>query len=99
MQLLEEAATEYDLIVLDAPPLLLAFLREYESETLLCLFNMGAEPLEFAHGLMTACEPLPLACGDWNIRGDRIRLAPYSAWFGSCSKASSTASMGSSTQR
>jgi len=88
-----------EIAFVDAPPPLLGFVREYNGEGLLCLFNMGAEAIDFEHEWIGSGDPLPIGCGEWSARGNGIRLAPYAAWFGSCSNASSTASMGSSTQR
>jgi alpha-glucosidase len=88
-----------EIAFVDAPPPLLAFTREYDGEKLLCLFNMSQEATDFTHQFLTGCEVLPVGPGTSKATGDSIRLAPYAAWFGSCSNASSTASMGSSTQR
>jgi hypothetical protein len=66
---------------------------------LLCIFNMGAEPAEFTHEFLSECSALPIGSSESNVSKDAIQLAPYAAWFGSCSNASSTASIGSNTQR
>jgi alpha-glucosidase len=88
-----------EIAFLDAPPPLLALVREYGGERLLCLFNMGTEATDFAHEMLAECQALPIGSGDAKASGNAVRLAPYAAWFGSCSKALSTASIGSSTQR
>src|SRR4051794_4612095 len=88
-----------EIAFLDASPPVLGFTRNYGANELICLFNMGLEPAEFTGEIMTRTKALPIGCGMCSVAGDRARLAPYAAWFGSCSKASSTASMGSSTQQ
>jgi alpha-glucosidase len=88
-----------EIAFIDAPPPVLAFTRAYDRDELICLFNMGPEPAEFTGEVMTRTKALPIGCGECSVSGDGVGLAPYAAWFGSCSKASSTASMGSSTQR
>ncbi len=88
-----------DIGFVDAAPPLLAFTREYESEKLLCVFNTSGDATELTNESVAAAEALPIACGSVERRGDTVQLAGYAAWFGALSKASSTASMGSSTQR
>jgi alpha-glucosidase len=88
-----------EIAFLDAKPPLLAFTRECAGEQLLCLFNMGAEAAEFTHELLDRCSALPIGTSENGVSNSAVQLAPYAAWFGSCSKASSTASMGSNTQR
>jgi alpha-glucosidase len=88
-----------EIAFLDAVPPLLAFTREYDSGELLCLFNMSGEVVEFAENLLSGVDALEIGCGKAERSGNALRLEPYAAWFGACSKASSTASIGSSTQR
>ncbi|HSC18035.1 MAG TPA: alpha-amylase family glycosyl hydrolase [Rhizomicrobium sp.] len=82
----------------DASPPLLGFIREWDCEKLLCLFNMSGEAAEFTHELVGGVEQSGVSFGGAAV-GNRVELAPYGSWFGRLSKASSTASMGSSTQR
>ncbi|MBV9571588.1 MAG: alpha-glucosidase [Alphaproteobacteria bacterium] len=84
---------------IDAPPPLLGFIREWEGEQLLCLFNMCAEPAEFVQKPVSERSMPSIGSGLQEPDGNTVRLPPYGSWFGSLSKASSTASMGSSTQR
>jgi alpha-glucosidase len=89
-----------DIVFVDASAPLLAFTREHEGEKLLCLFNMSGEAAEFLKDFVSAAEPVFIGCGKTaGLNGNGLRLGPYAAWFGSLSKASSTASIGSSTQR
>ncbi|MBV9061706.1 MAG: alpha-glucosidase C-terminal domain-containing protein, partial [Alphaproteobacteria bacterium] len=82
----------------DAPPPLLAFEREYEGDKLLCLFNMSGEATEFRDESILEREPLEIGCGAAARQDGLLKLGPYSSWFAALSNASSTASMGNSTQ-
>jgi alpha-glucosidase len=88
-----------EIAFLDAKPPLLAFTRECDGEQLLCLFNMGAEAAEFTHELLSGCSALPIGTSENGVSNSVVQIAPYAAWFGSCSNALSTASIGSNTQR
>jgi len=83
----------------DAGKTVLAFVRQYTDEVVLCLFNMSGEEATFADGRVGDATAIPVGAGLSNRTNTSIRLGPYAAWFGTLSKASSTASMGSSTQR
>jgi alpha-glucosidase len=88
-----------DLTFVDAPAPVLAFVRSYENQSLICLFNMGEEVAEFSEEFLGAAKAVAIGFGDATVAGNDIRLGSYACWFGSLSNASSTASMGSNTQR
>lgn len=66
----------------DTPEGVLAFTRTFEDETLLCAFNMTAQPLEYqleeAHTLTGAGAP----GSDAHLDGDRLSFGPFGAYIG-----------------
>jgi len=87
-----------EMTFVDALPPLLAFARDYDGDGLLCVFNMSGEAAEFTLELVGGTEQSGVGFGGVAV-ANGVELAPYGSWFGRLSKASSTASMGSSTQR
>jgi hypothetical protein len=65
----------------DAPASVLAFVRAYESERVLCVFNMSRVQAEFHGGLLSGAVAMPLGCGEAALTGGTLILAPLSAWF------------------
>ncbi|MCO5064016.1 MAG: alpha-glucosidase family protein [Rhizobiaceae bacterium] len=65
---------------IEAPEDVVAFLRSFGNETILCVFNLGAEGRNFESGLKAE----PLAGHGFNSErnGDTIKLKPYCAFFG-----------------
>nr|QMS48211.1 alpha-glucosidase AglA [uncultured bacterium] len=57
-----------------------AFVRNYGNESVLCVFNLGAENQIFQSGLKV--ESLTGHGFNSERAGDTIRLKPYSAFFG-----------------
>ena len=88
-----------DIRFVDAPSPLIAFIREGSDEQVMCLFNCGREDIEYMHEVIAAAVPIGVGSGRVQTEKDTVRLAPYRAWLGSLSNASSTASRGNSTQR
>jgi alpha-glucosidase len=70
-------------ILLDAPLPLIAFTRADENETILCVFNLGREPICFSHPLLArAAAPLDWwGCGEATFVSDGLLLGPCAAWF------------------
>ena len=66
---------------LDAPEPLLAFLRTFADERVLCVFNMSREEALFKDSRIAAGIPLPIAIGDAGISGNALSVSPYGAWF------------------
>ncbi|HEY4114096.1 MAG TPA: alpha-amylase family glycosyl hydrolase [Rhizomicrobium sp.] len=88
----ESAALRWgDIAFLEAPHPILAFIRQYADERLLCLFNMGGEPAEFGGAEVKNAAVADIGCGKTEQSVGRLRLGPYAGWFGSLSNASSTA--------
>jgi alpha-glucosidase len=88
----ESAALRWgEIAFLEAPNSVLAFVRQYTDDRLLCLFNMSGEPVEFSGAEVNTATAIDIGCGQTERSSGRLRLGPYAAWFGSLSKASSTA--------
>jgi alpha-glucosidase len=68
-----------DIEFLDAPPFILAFLRHYENDRVLCVFNMSRRDAEFQHPLLEDAEPLLTS----RANPSKKSLLPYMAWIGS----------------
>jgi alpha-glucosidase len=68
-----------DLKLQDAPAPMLAFIRRHESQTILCVFNLGREPASYP---VPDGKPLEIGCGNANLSGRNLTLGPLSAWFG-----------------
>jgi alpha-glucosidase len=61
----------------DVPAPVLSFTRTYDSERVLCVFNMSGERAECqAQGM-----PLDLGCGVSGLKGGTLTLGPYAAFF------------------
>ena len=68
---------------LDAPPPILAFLRTYENERLLCVFNMSGADAIFRHPLISSAIPLAIGTAPVRVTDDELTASPYTAWFAS----------------
>jgi alpha-glucosidase len=68
---------------LDAPEPVLAFLRTFENERVLCVFNFGSETVSFRHPLVAAATPIIISADSVAASGNDLRLTPRTAWFGS----------------
>lgn len=68
--------------LLDAPLPLIAFTRAVAEETLLCVFNPGAERHRFNDPLLGRAEPLEWGCGQSSFSPYGLTLGPRAAWFG-----------------
>jgi len=66
------------LSLLDAPPPLLAFIREGEGERILCVFNFGDEKQSLEYAAGTALE---FGSGETARDGDKLTFGPLAAWF------------------
>ena len=58
-----------------------AFTRQHQGESILCLFNLGTDPQVFAHPTLASADLLPLRTGEADLRGDSVGLSPYAAAF------------------
>ncbi|HEX4081250.1 MAG TPA: alpha-amylase family glycosyl hydrolase [Rhizomicrobium sp.] len=68
-----------DITFLDAAPPVLAFLRSYENERVLCIFNMSAAEAVFRDPLIAAAAPLSIGSGESHARGGVLTVSPYAA--------------------
>lgn len=59
----------------------LGFVRRYDDEQIVCLFNLSDEPRFIEHPILENASLLPLRAGDAEMRGASIGLAPYAAVF------------------
>jgi alpha-glucosidase len=71
------------LSLVEAPLPVIAFLREADGETLICVFNLGHEPARFSCPPLSRAEPLDdWGCGRATFSPAGLKLGPLSAWFG-----------------
>lgn len=70
---------DIDFVRLDTP--LIAFTRRHEGDTVVCVFNLSADPQVFAHPSLSTADLLPTRAGDAELRGDSVGLSPYAAVF------------------
>jgi alpha-glucosidase len=70
-----------DIEFIDSPAPILAFLRRYQKERVLCVFNMSGGDTALEHPLLTSAVLFPLQ-GDVKPSGGIVELAPYMAWLG-----------------
>ena len=62
------------------PGPLLALLRENESQSIVCVFNLGEEETGF--DLPGPARALKIGTGEARLSGARLTLGPGAAWFG-----------------
>ena len=72
-----------DIEFLDAPSPVLAFLRTYRHERVLCVFNMSGNASSFRSALLPNFTPLSLCTGASRSAADALSLSPYAAFFAS----------------
>jgi alpha-glucosidase len=72
-----------DIKFMDVPPPLLGFIREYDGERVVCLFNLSGESAETAGTLDVDANTLPICVGSTQTENGHLRLDAYAAWFGS----------------
>ena len=70
-----------DMEFVDAPDPVLVFLRNYENERILCVFNFGGAEASFGHGLLAQATPIIFGEAE-QATGTVIRLPPLTAWLG-----------------
>lgn len=66
---------------LDCPTPVLAFVRAYEDERVLCVFNMSAGQTFFRHALLGGGAPFYPSREPTELSGDALVLPPYAAWL------------------
>jgi len=67
--------------LLDAPASVLAFVRAYDSERVLCVFNMNRETVEFRNDLLSGAAATGWGAGEAAAKADSLTLGPLAAWF------------------
>jgi len=67
--------------LLDAPASVLAFVRAYGSERVLCAFNMSRETVEFRNDLLSGAAATGWGAGEAAAKADSLTLGPLAAWF------------------
>jgi alpha-glucosidase len=65
----------------DAAPPVLAFLRTYENERVLCVFNMSGADAIFSDPLISSAVPLAVGSTTSLVTGDALTASPYAAWL------------------
>jgi alpha-glucosidase len=70
-----------DITFLDAPAPLLAFRRDWQGESVLCVFNLGRGDVRFRDGALTKAQPTDWGCGKANLDGGALSLGSLAAWF------------------
>ena len=67
---------------LNAPETILAYARSYGQERMLCVFNLGREPIKYRDPRVASSTPVFADCGKATISADVVDLGPLSGWFG-----------------
>ncbi|MGH6887889.1 MAG: alpha-amylase family glycosyl hydrolase [Rhizomicrobium sp.] len=75
-----------DIEFLDAPEPVLVFLRSYERERVLCVFNFGKTEVSFCHPLLAAASPIAISVETTPVAGSSLSLRPHTAWLAVISK-------------
>ena len=70
-----------DIAFVATEPALLAFTRDYDGETVVCVFNLSDTPQVFAHPSLANADLMPLRTGEADLRGGSVGLSPYAAVF------------------
>jgi alpha-glucosidase len=70
-----------ELKFLEAEKPILAFTREHEGETMLCVFNMSRDDASFTDPLIAKSKVIGLGCGNSMDRGETLHLGPLAARF------------------
>ena len=70
-----------DISILESEAPILAFQREFESERVICVFNMGREKAQYRHENLKASRCLGIECGSVEVDGDELSLGPLAAYF------------------
>jgi alpha-glucosidase len=71
-----------DISAVNAEDPVLAFVREYEAERFLCVFNLSRERAVFHDTRVAAAAPVSIDCGAASAAGEVVALGPLSAWLG-----------------
>jgi alpha-glucosidase len=72
-----------DIEFIACPDPALVFVRTYENERVLCVFNMSNEQISFRHTALAGVETLLTSNALAKRSGNTIVLPPYAAWLGS----------------
>jgi alpha-glucosidase len=67
---------------LDVAAPILAFMRNYENERVVCVFNMSREQVMFQDARISPATTLDITCGDVVDANGELALGPLSAWLG-----------------
>ncbi len=70
-----------DIVFLDVPNPLLAFERTFQEARILCAFNMGSQPAEFAADWLYSAAALNVDGGNATLTAGKLTLAPYGFWL------------------
>ncbi len=70
-----------DIQFLDAAEPVLAFVRVYDTERVLCVFNMSAADATFRHADVARGDVLNIGCGSAVAAGDTLELGPFATRF------------------
>jgi alpha-glucosidase len=75
------ALTAGGLEFLDVPEPVLAFVRRDGDEAIACVFNLSGEPAVASDAALEGALLLDLPCGEADVRGASVGLAPWAAAF------------------
>jgi len=78
-----EALRFGDIEFLDAPSPVLAFLRAYNNDRVLCAFNMSGAISSFQSDSLSGATPLSISTEGSRIDADLLSMEPYAAFFAS----------------
>jgi len=70
-----------DIAVIESEQPILAFLRTFGKERVLCIFNMSGDQAVFRRDSFAASRSLGIDCGSAVVRGEHLSLGPFAAHF------------------
>jgi len=75
------ALTSGGIAVVESPAPMLAYVREYEDERVLCVFNMSREAQHFEDPRIATGQVLEFGCGTARVEDGGLTMGSLSAWF------------------
>jgi alpha-glucosidase len=68
-----------DITIIESQQPILAFLRAFEKERVICIFNMSSDEAVFCHDNLAASQSLGIERGSVEVNGKQLSLGPFAA--------------------
>jgi alpha-glucosidase len=68
-----------DITIIESQQPILAFLRAFEKERVICIFNMSSDEAVFCHDSLAASQSLGIERGSVEVNGKQLSLGPFAA--------------------